>query len=231
MATEYLVVIPVYDGVDLFDVAAPCEVISWVKQIPTTGQSLKVVIASEQGGAITTRPAGMQIVAGASFADIGHVDLLWVPGGAPSALQQQFANPAYIGFLQRAAKDAEYVTSVCEGALLLAEAGLLNGYTATTHWAFLNCLRAYPQINVIPAAPRFASDYPRFVVDDHNGPRGIRVTGGGISSGLDESLELICRIAGAPAASNCRQTMQYFPDPPVGATIPLESPTCADAMG
>ncbi len=234
MAAEFLIVIPVYDGVDLLDVAAPREMFSFITEIPVTKQPVRIVIASEKGGIIVTRdlgPAGMKFVADASFADIGHVDLLWVPGGDPKALKVQFANPVYMDFLKRAAKDARYVTSVCEGALLLAEAGLLKGYKATTHWAFLDCLRKYEGVTVLPDAPRFTADFPRFVVDDHNGPMGIRVTGGGISSGLDESLELIRRIAGADIASGARLFTQYFPNPPVDATIPLLPHPCKQAMG
>lgn len=69
-------------------------------------------------------------------------------------------------------KKARFVTSVCEGALLLAAAGLLDGYEATTHWAFIPCLKEFPTVKVVEGNPRF--------VVDRN-----RVTGGGISSGLE----------------------------------------------
>jgi hypothetical protein len=92
-----------------------------------------------------------------------------------------------IGFLQRHSATAHLTVSVCEGALLLAAAGLLDGYRATTHWAFRDCLARFPRIDVAPY-------YPRYVVD------GNRITGGGISSGLDEAL----------------LNVQYNPRPPFG---------------
>jgi transcriptional regulator GlxA family with amidase domain len=101
---------------------------------------------------------------------------------------------------------------VCEGALLLARCGLLDGYQATTHWAFAQCLRKFPRIDVV-------SDNPRFVVS------GNRLTGGGISSGLDEALKLIELLFDEATAIDVQQTTQYYPRPPVFSTIP-PAPAC-----
>ena len=74
---------------------------------------------------------------------------------------------------------SRYVCSVCEGALLLAAANQLDGYTVTTHWAFIPYLMEHhPEVKI-------ADGHPRFVLDRN------RLTGGGISSGLDEALKLI----------------------------------------
>lgn len=222
MAEDFVIVIPAYDGVDLLDVAAPSEMFSWVSSIPSTGQNVQVIVAGEKPVIATRGPGagGLKIVPQDGLSNIKKADLLWVPGGDPSALKIQMANPKYMGFLRDIAADATYVTSVCEGALLLAEAGLLNGFEATTHWAFINCLKKYPGVKVVPG-------YPRFWVDDHAGPKGIRVTGGGISSGLDEALELIRRFAGQAAAEGAQLTTQYInPDPPVHAKLPSQPPTC-----
>src|SRR6185503_2278970 len=91
--------------------------------------------------------------------------------------------------------------SVCEGALLLASAGLLDGYQATTHWAFIACLKSYSRITVVDG-------FPRFVID------GNRVTGGGISSGIDEAFELAARISSYAIAKQVQAVTQYFPKPP-----------------
>jgi transcriptional regulator GlxA family with amidase domain len=117
------------------------------------------------------------------------------------------ANRAYVDFLVKQAKNAHFVCSVCEGALLLAAAGLLDGFEATTHWAFVPCLKRFPRIKVVEG-------HPRFVVD------GNRVTGGGISSGLDEAFKLVELIAGYGVAQQVQQVMQYYPDPPVASTLP-----------
>src|SRR5467141_1111725 len=102
---------------------------------------------------------------------------------------------------------ARYVTSVCEGALLLAAAGLLDGFEATTHWAFIPCLKKHPAIKV-------AEGHPRFVVDRN------RVTGGGISSGLDEAFKLVELLSDYATAQKVQQTTQYYPRPPVSGTLP-----------
>jgi cyclohexyl-isocyanide hydratase len=100
------------------------------------------------------------------------------------------------------------VCSVCEGALLAAAARLLDGYKATTHWAFIPYLiQNYPKVTV-------ADGHPRFVVDRN------RLTGGGISSGLDEALQLIALLSGEGTAQSVQQTTQYYPDPPVSSEIP-----------
>jgi cyclohexyl-isocyanide hydratase len=100
------------------------------------------------------------------------------------------------------------VTSVCEGALLAARAGLLDGYSATTHWAFMNCLRQFPRVTVVE------DGHPRYVVDRN------RVTGAGISAGLDEALAICELIAGTAVAMSVQLTTQYFPRPPVWGVIP-----------
>jgi transcriptional regulator GlxA family with amidase domain len=224
MATPFNIVIPIYEGFDLLDMAGPREMYAWWSNYDSS-RDIQVIIAAENKGNVwtyTPSPAGqsarpgLQVVAASSFAEIGHVDLLWVPGGAVEALKQQMKNPEYMNFLKRVAKDATYVASVCEGALLLAHAGLLDGFQVTTHWAFIPCLHQhYPNVKVAPG-------YPRFIVDDHNGTltKGIRLTGGGISSGLDESLQLILLAAGRKVAEQVQTVTQYFPSPPVSATIP-----------
>jgi len=126
------------------------------------------------------------------------------------------SDKAYLRFLQTRSRTATYVTSVCEGALLLASAGLLDGHRATTHWAFIPCLRRFPRIRVV-------AGYPRFVVNRIRRPKGKTryvVTGGGISSGLDEALQLIKVIAGRKVAEGVQSSTQYFPQPPVHGRIP-----------
>jgi transcriptional regulator GlxA family with amidase domain len=91
---------------------------------------------------------------------------------------------------------------------LLAAAGLLDGYKVTTHWAFIPCLlRHFPKVTVADGHPRFHRDRDR-------------LTGGGISSGLDEALELIRLLQGEAAAQGVQQMTQYYPDPPITSEIP-----------
>ncbi len=96
--------------------------------------------------------------------------------------------------------------------MLLARAGLLDGHHATTHWAFIDCLRRFPAIAV-------DETNARFIVS------GNRLTGGGISSGLDEALKLIALLFGEAAAESVQVGTQYFPAPPVMGVIPA-TPAC-----
>ena len=96
--------------------------------------------------------------------------------------------------------------------MLLAQAGLLDGHNATTHWAFVACLQSFPKITV-------DTNNERFVVS------GNRLTGGGISSGLDEALKLISLLFDDEAAKDVQVATQYFPKPPVMGAIP-PTPAC-----
>ena len=232
MSTRFVIVMPLYEDVNLFDVAAPRELFGWWSNMDRN-QEIELVCVAKSAGEIETYSPnsqfpGLKIVAEKSFSDIESADLLWVPGGSSDALKREMENADHMRFLKRIAADATYVTSVCEGALLLAKAGLLNGFKATTHWAFLKCLSQFPEIDVIPDPNSSAPpEFPRFIVDDHGGEltKGIRSTGGGISSAVDESLELIRIIGGTEIAKSIQRVTQYFPSPPVTAD-PLNFTEC-----
>jgi transcriptional regulator GlxA family with amidase domain len=194
--------IPVYDGVDLLDVTGPHEIFKWMSPSPD------VRLIADTPRSITTRD-GFTFIAPNGYAAVPHLDVLWVPGGAPEALKllMSGADRSYLDFLIDRSRHARFVCSVCEGALLLAAAGLLDGYCATTHWAFIPCLKEFPEIEVAHGHPRF--------VHDRN-----RLTGGGVSSGLDEALKLVELLSGYAAAQDVQQNIQYYPDPPVKSVIP-----------
>ena len=195
--------IPVYDQVDLLDVAGPREVLTWMDP------KADVRLIARQAGPITTRD-GLTLIAPHGFADTPELDVLWVPGGDPDALKEIMtgSNRDYLEYFKTSSVNAKYVCSVCEGALLLAQAGLLDGFEVTTHWAYIPCLKRFPNIRVAPGTPRF--------VLDRN-----RLTGGGISSGLDEALKLVELLSSTEAAQAVQQVMQYYPDPPVTSQLPV----------
>jgi transcriptional regulator GlxA family with amidase domain len=207
MERAMIIGIPVYDKVDLLDVAGPREILTWMEP------AAEVRLIAETPGPITTRD-GLTFIAPYGFNDTPVLDVLWVPGGEPEALKTIMSGPngAYLDFLRTRSATATFVCSVCEGALLLAQAGLLDGYEATTHWMFIPCLKRFPHIRVAPGTPRF--------VHDRN-----RLTGGGISAGLDEALKLVELLNGRAAAEDVQQTIQYYPDPPVNSQLP-QSPGC-----
>jgi transcriptional regulator GlxA family with amidase domain len=200
--------IPVYDGVDLLDVMGPYEMFKW---IDAPGITVEVLLIAETACQHVTSRNGVTFQShDTSFGDIGQIDVLWVPGGDPDALKALMTEKDkryYLDFLIKQSAGARIVASVCEGALLLAQAGLLDGYQATTHWAFIPCLMQFPNIKIAPG-------YPRFVIDRN------RITGGGISSGLDEALGLIQLVTSTEVAQAVQLNTQYYPNPPVTSEIP-----------
>jgi cyclohexyl-isocyanide hydratase len=203
--------VPVYQRVDLLDVMGPVEMFYWAGH---DGNPLETVLISEDGKGVTSL-SGVTFEVQKSFADVPTLDVLWVPGGDPPALERIMhdEHSRYLDYLRKVAEKATWVCSVCEGALLLGRAGLLKGHEVTTHWAFVDCLKRFE--GVTPAAGN-----PRFVIS------GNRLTGGGISSGLDEALKLIALLFGEDAAKDVQVTTQYFPEPPVMGAIPTAPPAC-----
>jgi cyclohexyl-isocyanide hydratase len=201
--------IPVYDGVDLLDVMGPYEMFKWASAPNVTIEVQLVGLTSRN---VTTRD-GVTFKPHTSFRQIERsgtqLDVIWVPGGDPTALKRLMTDKTqrYLSFLITQSREAKFIASVCEGALLLAQAGLLDGFRATTHWAFIPCLKRFPKICVVPGTPRFIID-------------GNRLTGGGISSGLDEALALIELLTSTEVAQSVQQNTQYYPDPPVNSVLP-----------
>lgn len=219
--------IPMYTGVDPLDVVGPYEVFDWMASAlaDTPGTpAVRLFLLAESHAPVNTR-AGLTLFPHRAFHEVEAMDVLWVPGGDPAVLNVLMQGGTYLNYLRKWAADARFVCSVCEGAMLLAAAGLLDGYRATTHWAFYPCLEAFGQIKVVkPKKNR----YPRYVLDPEKpkpGARGIRLTGGGISSGLDEALRLVELLTDTATAESVQRTIQYFPDPPVNAIIPAP-PSC-----
>jgi len=197
--------IPVYDNCDILDVTGPYEMLSW--------GGLDVELVTQNPGLIKSGK-GFTFEVATGFAQAANYDALWVPGGEPDAIARLIGDPSrtYLDFLIQKAERATYVCSVCDGTLLLAAAGLLDGYEATTHWAFIRCLTdRFPKVKVVEGHPRFHLDRNR-------------LTGGGVSSGLDEALKLIELLQGTAAAKEAQRMTQYYPCPPVTSVIPPAPP-------
>lgn len=124
-------------------------------------------------------------------------EILFIPGGTDGTLAA-IEDPEVREFVASRSKTAKYVTSVCTGSLVLAAAGLLRGYKATSHWLALDSLRKF---GAEPVAER--------VVVDRN-----RVTGAGVTAGIDFALTLAARIKGEEYAKGLQLMMEYDPQPP-----------------
>lgn len=190
--------IPLYEGFDSLDVLGPYQVFTLLG----SGHVVPCLVA--ETSAPVTSFEGVRITPDYTFDDCPKLDVPYVPGGP--GVDALFAetnvddNP-YLSFLRHQVDGATLVCSVCTGALLLAAVGALDGRAATTHWAYQTALDVFPQVTV-------AAGFPRFVID------GDRVTGGGISSGIDQGLAIASLIAGPEAAAGVQLAMQYAPDPP-----------------
>ena len=124
------------------------------------------------------------------------LDVLFVPGGFGQAALM--SDEAILSFLRAQGAKAKYVTSVCTGSLLLGAAGLLEGYEATTHWAYVDLL------------PMFGARHRKSrVVRDRN-----RFTAGGVTAGIDFGLVMAAEIAGEGVARRIQLGLEYDPAPP-----------------
>ncbi|MEP9380244.1 DJ-1/PfpI family protein [Aquabacter sp. CN5-332] len=140
--------------------------------------------------------SGLTLVPDAKFSKVDGCDVLFVPGG-PGQLPLM-EDEETLAFLRRMAAGARYVTSVCTGSLILAAAGLLMGYRATCHWLSLEQLSF---LGATPVAER--------VVVDRN-----RITGAGVTSGIDFALTMAREIAGENEARRIGLAIEYDPRPP-----------------
>ncbi len=220
--------IPIYQGVNLLDVAGPLEMFYWADdELKDEGrpesERLTSALISEDGKTVVESINGVKFMPHESFAQASTLDILWVPGGDPKQLGKIMSDPndPYLQYLRQVSAKATWVCSVCEGALLLARAGLLDGHEATTHWYFVKCLQQFPKITV-------DTDHKRYLesVKKIDGKTERRLTGGGISSGLDEALMLIVLLYGKKVAKAAQRATQYYPDPPVTDELPKEIPDC-----
>lgn len=193
----------VYNGFDILDHGGPYGMFS--AQAPS--------LLNPQVVAATTAPIkssqGMEVIPTSTFEQLDGADVIWVPGGSgPDYLDQFYCDNPMLQWLNKQKDTARLICSVCTGAHIAAAAGLLNGYTCTTHWMFQPQLLMFPGITLAPG-------FPRYWVDRN------RVTGGGVSSGLDESLAVIAMLLGSEAAMQAQLINQYAPDPPFNSGSPV----------
>jgi cyclohexyl-isocyanide hydratase len=134
------------------------------------------------------------------------LNVLFVPGGLGTAAVMRDAE--LIEFLKQMGASASYITSVCSGSLLLGAAGLLDGYKATTHWAAHELLKDF---GAVPVKAR--------VVHDRN-----RITGGGVTAGIDFGLTMLAKLRGVEEAQVTQLMMEYAPAPPFNAGTPETAP-------
>lgn len=139
---------------------------------------------------------GVRLVPTTRFADCDVLDILFVPGG-PGQIELM-RDTETLDFLRRVAPGCRFVTSVCTGSLVLAAAGLLAGCRATSHWSSVDQLALF---GVTPVNERVVRD-------------GNRITGAGVTSGIDFALTLAAELLGEEAAREIQLQIEYDPAPP-----------------
>ncbi len=146
--------------------------------------------------------AGLSLMPTTTFKDCPQLDLICVPGGpGQTALM---SDEETLSFLRKQAEKAKYVTSVCTGSLILGAAGLIKGYKSACHWMWRDML---PAFGAIPVNAR--------VVKDRN-----RISGGGVTAGIDFALTVVAEIWGEEAAKSMQLFFEYNPQPPFDCGSP-----------
>jgi transcriptional regulator GlxA family with amidase domain len=187
----------VFDDVELLDLAGPYEVFTCASRVharmnPGEETPFKVLTIGQSAAPIRAR-AGLGVLTDADFSKHTAVDVLIVPGGVVTA---ELEKPETIAWITETARNCELTTSVCTGAFLLAQAGMLTGKHATTHWEDMDDLQTmFPQVKVVRDR--------RWVRD------GNTITSGGISAGIDMSLKLVETLVNRDLAVQTARQMEY----------------------
>ena len=177
-----------FDGMTQLDLTGPLEVLS---RFPEN----KIHLISKTVSPVKCDRA-LVIIPDTSFENCpAKLDILFVPGGP--GISGVLKDNEYLDFI-RSKKDSGYVTSVCTGSIVLAACGLLDGFKATTHWLSMELLKRF---NLEAVDER--------VVVDRN-----RITGGGVTSGIDFSLILTSILFGEQRAKEVQLLIEYNPQPP-----------------
>ncbi len=184
-----------YPGLTVFDLAGPLEVFSALSRI---APQFRPVVVAEQTEPVMT-DMGVRMVPNATFADLPHPYAFFVPGGDTATLNAM-SNPAIRRYIRTAAESAQWIVSVCTGALILASVGLLEGCDVTTHWAYTHFLK------------NLGAHY----VQQRWTASGNIVNAAGVSAGIDMALYMVSRLSDEETARKVQWLIQYDPQPPFG---------------
>jgi transcriptional regulator GlxA family with amidase domain len=192
------IAIPLFDRLTALDAIGPYEVLS---RLP----GAEVLFVAAQPGLKRTDTGALALTAERGLSEVPRPDIVVVPGGSGTRDQR---HDELIAWIQQAHQSSRWTTSVCTGALLLGAAGILDGLRATTHWLFLDQLRAF---GAEPTLER--------VVE-----QGKVMTAAGVSSGIDMALRLAQLTAGDDVAQAIQLSIEYDPQPPLDAGSPAKAP-------
>jgi transcriptional regulator GlxA family with amidase domain len=193
------IAIVLFDGAEELDFAGPWEVLAyWAQQVTEADVEVVTVAASLDP---ITAANGMRVLSDRTWADVGTIDVLVMPGGKGTRPLITPHEPLHER-LRDLADAGTLMTSVCTGSLVFAAAGLLKDRPATTHFDSLDLMKWLDSSIELRPDDRF--------VDDGN-----VVTAAGVSAGIDMALHLVVRLDSADAARQVKREIQYDPQPPV----------------
>ena len=197
----------VFEDAEELDFVGPWEVFTmsnevFAKAVPDRARD-DVFLVSQSGGTIKCAK-GMRVETDYAFTDCPELDVLLVPGGWGT--RAEVDNTAMLEFLAQRAAGCKWVTSVCTGALLLAAAGPARAKRVTTHWTFIEALRARGEVAEVLENIRYVRD-------------GDVVTSSGVSAGIDMAFWLLGQIHGEDHARRTQKAMEYYPAPPYAAAV------------
>jgi transcriptional regulator GlxA family with amidase domain len=195
-----------FDDAEELDFVGPYEVFTMIGETQKRlGEAVShdVLLLAE-----TDKPVrcakGMQVIPHKTIAEAPKLDVLLVPGGMGT--RREVKNEALLGWIASSAKDCSWVTSVCTGSYLLAAAGPARGKRVTTHWAFVEQLRARGDAGEVMENIRYVRD-------------GNVVTSAGVSAGIDMALWVTGQLHSPAFARMVQRAMQYDPAPPYAAEV------------
>ncbi|MEE3751943.1 DJ-1/PfpI family protein [Mycobacterium intracellulare] len=202
------VAIPLFPRFTALDAVGPYEVL---QRIP----SVDVVFVGHRRGEVRTENGMLGVTCDATFDEVAAPDVVVFPGGIGT--RQLIHDEVIRDWLQAVRPNTRFTTSVCTGALLLAAAGLLDGLTATTHWAAADLLNG---LGARYVAERVVEHLPQRII-----------TAAGVSSGIDMALRLVELLVDRQAAQAAQLLIEYDPQPPFdsGALAKADAATLARA--
>jgi transcriptional regulator GlxA family with amidase domain len=190
------IAIAVFEGAEELDFAGPWEVLAaWRFLYP---DDLELLMIGEDTTPVTCAK-GMRVVPDTSWKELGDIDVLVYPGGRGT--RAQLGDETIRSRLRGLRQQGTLMTSVCTGALVYADAGLLDGQPATTYWSAFD--------ELLPLGRDIA---PR--PDDRFVDNGDVITAAGVSAGIDMALHLVGRLGSPEKAREVRRYIQYDPKPP-----------------
>jgi transcriptional regulator GlxA family with amidase domain len=192
--SDYAIAIWLWNGVEELDFAGPYEVLTAWARGSERDITVRTVAATADP---ITCSHGLRVIPDVGWAELGKVDLFLHPGGQTGPLVD---DEEWLDRVRAIRDTGALMTSVCNGAVVYARAGLLEGRSAATHWS------AVPTLKELGIA---VDEEARFVDD------GDVVTSAGVSAGIDMALHLVARLDSVEAAQQVRRYIQYDPAPPV----------------